>query len=162
MGSILQREASPGTAGETNRNGALNTHENPSRPLVENGQVLLGSSQDKCREAAVQMAISAHTAARESGFSFSSVASVSGENGVAITRAFDRADPPKAFIALAGLLLLDTTDEWLRGACRLKGLDVVKKPKLTDAQKVERLEAAIRRLGRPGDELITEAYEDAP
>lgn len=159
MGQPSQRERVPGLADETVRNGALNNDETPSQPLVENGQVVLGSSQAKCLEAASQMAAAAHEAARKSGFSFATVATICGELPVAVTRAFDIADPPKAFRAIAGLVTLDDNDVWLRRVCQLKGGEFTKKPKLTAEQKVERLEARLRLLGHIGDDLITESYE---
>ena len=159
MERALQRERVPGPSDEMNRNRALNSDETPSQPLVEDGQVVLGSSQEKCLEAAALMAAAAHEAARKSGFSFATVATVSGETPVTITRAFDIQDPPKTFRALAALLTLDDSNEWLRAACRLKGGQFTRNPKLTAEQKVERLEARLRLLGHIGEDLISEAYE---
>lgn len=156
-----QRLGSPEEFTEMNRNEGLNKGENPSQPLVECGQILIGSSAEKCKEAAVEMAVAAHDAARKGGFSFSTVGTVSSRGAVAVTRAFDKEDPPSTFVCLAGLLMLDTSNEWLRRAARLKGCALVEKPRLTKEQKYDRLVETLRRHGRLGEALLSES-EDGP
>lgn len=152
-------ESLPHAASETERKGALNSPENPSRPLTENDQILLGSPDEKCREAAALVGAAVREAMRENGFTLGTIGSLVGKDAVAAHRAFDVEDPCTAMQLLAAVLTLDRRRIVLRSLARLVGCDIVEKPRLTDAEKVARLEETLRRHGRMGEAVIEEAYQ---
>ncbi len=150
----------PGTPSETGRKGALNTPENPSRPLVEDEQLVLGAADDRCRLGASRMAALAHDAQRENGFSLSTLSRLIGkDDAVAASRAFDSENPHTVLRLLAALVLLDKTRTWLRGLCRLAGGEFVDQPRLTDAEFRARVERKARR-GRADSAWLDEALEE--
>jgi hypothetical protein len=146
------------TPSEMERKGALNGRENPSEPLTENGQILLGSPDEKCREAAALVSAAVREAMRENGFTLGTIGGLIGKDAVAAHRAFDVEEPSTVMQLLAAVLTLDQKRIVLRALSRLVGCEVVEKPRLTDAEKVARLEETLRRHGRMGEAVIEEAY----
>lgn len=155
------RETMPETPNENGRNRALNGDENASRPLIEDEQLVLGSSEEKCRVGASRMATFAHHAMRDNGFSGSTVGSLAGKDAVAAHRAFDPEEPPTALLCLAALLLLDKNRTWLRGAARLVGCELVERPTLTDAEFRRRVETKAKH-GKADAAWLEEALEEKP
>jgi hypothetical protein len=126
--------------------------------MVENDQVLLGSPDEKCREAAALVSAAVREAMRENGFSLSTIGGVIGKDAVAAHRAFDVTEPSTVLQLLAAVLRLDRKGIVLRCLARLVGCEVVVKPKLTTEEKLARLETKLREHGRMGEAVIEEAY----
>lgn len=145
---------------ETERKSGLNGAENPSQPLVENDQFLLGSADERCLQGAVEMALAVKDAQRENGFTLSTIGSLIGKDAVAAHRAFDAEDPSTVMRALAALLLLDKKGVWLGRVARLTGRQVVDRPRLTKDQKCDRYEEFFRRMGKTGEAMQEEALGD--
>jgi hypothetical protein len=143
--------------------GALRTSANPSQPLVDGDQFFLGSTEEKCREGAVRLALIARQAMRDNGFSLSTLGTMIGKDATAAHRVLDTESPSIALQVLAAILLLDKSATWLRGQARLTGRDVVDRPRLTPEQKLDRLVETLRRHGKIGEAFLEESFgEDAP
>lgn len=155
------REALPEAASASTRKAALNGASNPSGPIIDSDQFLLGSADARCLEAASLMCASVHDAVRASDFTLSTVASLAGKDLSGASRAFDSTDPHTVLRYLAAVILLDKTRTFLRGLNRLAGCELVERPRLTDAQRVAALETYLRRRGKVGELEIEEAYEEA-
>jgi hypothetical protein len=151
-------EGSPANRSASTRKGALNERANPSEPMVESDQFLLGSADARCLEAASLMCGAVHQASRDNGFTLSTVASLAGKDLSGASRAFDGQDPHTVLRYVAAVILLDKSRTFLRLVNRLAGCELVERPKLTPEQKVERLEAYLRRRGKVGELEIAEAY----
>jgi hypothetical protein len=152
------REASTEGSPASTRKPALNERANPSRPLVESDQFLLGSADARCLEAASLMCAAVHQASRDNGFTLSTVASLAGKDLSGASRAFDGQDPHTVLRYVGAVILLDRTRTFLRLVNRLAGCDLVERPKLTPEQTVERLVGYLRRRGKVGELEIAEAY----
>jgi hypothetical protein len=156
------REASPEDSRASTIKGALNDRSNPSEPMVESDQFLLGSADARCIEAASQMCVSVHGAVRDSAFTLSTVASLVGKDLAGASRAFDEEHPHTVLRYLAAVILLDKSRTFLRGLNRLAGCDLVERPKLTPEQELERLRDTLRRHGKLGEAILAEAREEEP
>lgn len=154
------RETLPEDAKESGGNGALHRQETPKWPQVESGQFTLGSAEEKCREGASQIAALAKESRRTNGYSLSTVASLVAKETPYVSKTFDVEAPHAALQMLAAVILLDRDHSFLRGVCRLAGLDAVERPRLTPEQKLERLVETLRRHGRMGEAVIEETFGD--
>jgi hypothetical protein len=142
---------------------ALNAGANPSERLTDGDQFLLGSTEEKCREGAVRLAVFARESMRDNGFSLSTLGSMIGKDATAAHRVLDVEDPSIALRVLAAMLLLDKSGTWLGGAARLTGRALVDRPRLTPEQKLERLTETLERHGQIGRAVIAEAFgEEQP
>jgi hypothetical protein len=149
------------TTGEKGCKAALNKAANPSEHLIDGDQFFLGSTEEKCREGAVFIAVAAKTARQDNGFSYSTLGSMLGKDATAAHRVFNDEDPSIALQALAAHLLLDKTGTLLRAMARATGRDVVDRPAMTDAEFRARVERKAKG-GKADAAWLEEALEEKP
>ena len=148
----------------TQSNGTLNSAANPSEnALIEEDQFFLGSADERCRVGASRIGALLKEAQRASGFTLSTLGGMVGKDAPCASRAFDVENPHTVVELLCAAFLLDKSRTLIRGINRMLGGEFVERPKLTPEQKFERLAAAVRRMGKAGDQFIAEALgEDSP
>lgn len=151
----------PENPGKKGRKVALNTPATPSRPLTDGDQLFLGSTEEKSREGASQIAAFARDAMRENEVSLSTLGTMIGKDATAAHRALDVEDPPAAFRVLVALLLLDKRRTWIRHVAQFLGGEFEDRPELDDAEFRRRVEAHARQ-SKSGTAWLDEALERTP
>lgn len=152
------RETVPGPRVESGGNGGLNKQENPSWAPGEDGQFTLGSAEERCREGASHIAALARQSRQSNAYSLGTIASLVGKEVPYVSKCLDVDDPHAALLMVAAVILLDKDRSFVRGLALASGCDIVVRPRLTAEQKLERLEAYLRKRGKVGEMEIAEAY----
>ena len=153
----------PGDSQESVGNGALNKPPTPTWPLVEKGQFILGSADERCLEAASRACVLVKDSQARNGFTLSTVATLVGKEAPYVSKCLDREEPHAVLRMVAALLLLDRDHTFLAGLATMAGCDLVERETLSDAEFRRRVEAWAKQA-KSHQASLTEALgsEDAP